>query len=410
MISRPAKKAIIVGGSMGGLFAGLHLLKAGWDVQIYERVAVPLSGRGAGIVTHPELLSALTEVGIKIDQNLGVEVPGRVAFGRDGESLGFNKLPQLLTSWSRLYDILHAHFPEDRYHRGAVFTRCETDDDGVTAHFEDRPPVKGDVLIGADGFRSAVRAQFDPAAQPLYAGYVAWRGLVVEKELSDRAREEMFPYFAFCLAPSEQILGYPVAGEDNNMAVGERRYNFVWYRPADASEKLPWLLTDREGACNGVSIAPNLIRDEVADDMRTAAERLLSPQFAELVAKTEQPFIQPIYDLTISRMNFGRVAIMGDAAFVARPHVGMGVTKAAADAVRLAAHLAQTENVEAALSNWHDERFPIGTRVVDRARHLGAYMQAQLKTPEEQRLAEKHRSPSAVMSETASDAFLTQQD
>lgn len=407
-MSNPVKsrKAIIIGGSIGGLFAGLHLLKAGWEVDVFERVPVPLSGRGAGIVTHAELLEALKTVGIDTADGLGVDVPGRVTFDKDGTYIERTDLPQLLTSWGRLYQALEEHFPDNRYHHGWDYVSCTQQDAGVTAHFADGQTATGDLLIGADGFRSTVRQQFDPDCQPEYAGYVAWRGLVTENELSDRARSEMFPYFAFCLPPSEQILGYPVAGEGNDMRPGNRRYNFVWYRPADDAKTLPWLLTDVDGDSNGVSIAPNRIRDEVIEEMRQASRDLLSPQFTELVAKTAQPFIQPIYDLTISRMNHDRVAIVGDAAFVARPHVGMGVTKAASDAVALVRHLEASDSVPTALQRLHDERFPVGLRVVERARHLGAYMQAQLKTPEQQALAEKHRTPAAVMAETATADFL----
>ncbi|XWN33394.1 MAG: FAD binding domain-containing protein [Devosia sp.] len=407
MSSQGAKKrAIIIGGSMGGLFAGLHLLKDGWEVDIFERVPVPLSGRGAGIVTHEELLTAMGGVGIDTGRDLGVDVEGRVTFARDGSVIERSDLPQLLTSWGRLYAVLQEAFPDAHYHRGRDYIACEQEEGRVLARFSDGSEVAGDLLIGADGFRSTVRGAYDPDCQPHYAGYVAWRGLVIEHELSERVREEMFPYFAFCLPPSEQILGYPVAGENNDMSPGNRRYNFVWYRPAEPDQALPALLTDIDGACNGVSIAPDRIRPAVIEDMRTASEALLSPQFAELVAKTRSPFLQPIYDLGISSMAFGHVAILGDAAFVARPHVGMGVTKAAGDAVSLARHLRdQPDDVGGALKAFDAERHPVGATVVQRARSLGAYMQAQLD-PAEQALAEKHRTPTAVMAETATSDFL----
>ena len=73
--------------------------------------------------------------------------------------------------------------------------------------------------------------------------------------------------------------------------------------------------------------------------MRAAAERLLAPQFRDVVRMIDEPILQPIYDLETPRMAFGRVAIIGDAAFVARPHVAAGVAKAADDAAALAAAL-----------------------------------------------------------------------
>ena len=402
------RRAAIVGGSMGGLFAGLHLLRRGWEVSIHERVPVPLSGRGAGIVTHAELFGALHGAGIPAGEDIGVPTPGRVVLARDGSVAARRDLPQVLTSWGRMYELLGDAFPEDLYHRGQSFQRYEQDDHGITAHFEGSDPVRCDLLIGADGFRSAVRAQFDAQAQPLYAGYIAWRGMVEESALSDRARAEMFPYFAFCLPEGEQMLGYPVAGEGNDVRTGKRRYNFVWYRPADAATELPRLLTDRNGVVNEVSVAPNMIRDEIIAEMREAAQRLLSPQFAELVAKTAQPFIQPIYDLTVDRMAAGRLALVGDAAFVGRPHCGMGVTKAAQDAAVLAEVLDQTADIPAAMAQFNARRCATNTHVVNHARALGAYMQAQILSPDERRNAERHRSPEAVMRETATADFLRQ--
>jgi 2-polyprenyl-6-methoxyphenol hydroxylase-like FAD-dependent oxidoreductase len=137
--------------------------------------------------------------------------------------------------------------------------------------------------------------------------------------------------------------------------------------------------------------------------MRADADRLLAPQFAEVVRRTAMPFLQAILDLETPRMRLGsRTVILGDAAFVARPHVGMGVTKAAADAAALADALAASpEDIDAALDGFERSRLAIGAAVVRRARQLGAYMQAQILDPAERAMAERHRSPEAVMTETA---------
>ena len=219
------RRAIIIGGSVAGLFSALHLQRVGWQVDVYERVGVELSGRGAGIVTHDALFDALSLVGIDPTDNLGVSVPGRVTFAQDGSVQERLDLPQVLTSWGRLYQVLLARFGQQHYHQAMQFVRASQDGDNVTAHFADGSTQTGHLLIGADGVRSAVREQMEPACQPLYAGYVAWRGLVEESRLSDRVLTELFPYFAFSLPRSEQALGYPVAGDGNVMTPGQRRYN-----------------------------------------------------------------------------------------------------------------------------------------------------------------------------------------
>ncbi|TGE01253.1 FAD binding domain-containing protein [Methylobacterium nonmethylotrophicum] len=398
------RRAIIVGGSLGGLFAALLLRRAGWQAEIHERVPGDLSGRGAGIVTHPELFEVLDRAGIARSRaEVGVSVAGRRVFGADGALIGERALPQVLTAWGHLYGLLRQALPADACHHGRSLVRVEEAEDAVTAHFADGTSARGDLLIGADGIGSTVRAQFLPEAAPLYAGYVAWRGLVDEAALSEETRAALCDHFCFSLPPGEQMLGYPVAGEGKGGRGSGRRFNFVWYRPAAAETGLKALLTDIDGVAQPLSIAPNRIRPEVVAAMRHDARRLLAPPFAEVVERTAQPFLQAIQDLEAPRMVLGpRTVILGDAAFVARPHVGMGVTKAAGDANALAqALLAHPHDRPAALAQFESGRLAFGRAVIRRARELGAYMQAQILDPRERALAERHRQPEAVMAETA---------
>lgn len=164
---------------------------------------------------------------------------------------------------------------------------------------------------------------------------------------------------------------------------------------------MPDLLTDASGKRWPNGIPPGLIRPDVIADMEDAATSLLAPQFAEVVTKTAQPLFQPIFDLTVPRMAFGRIALLGDAAFVARPHCGMGVTKAAGDAMAIVRALSEHSTVETALDAYSTERVQFGHAIVEHARHLGAYMQAQLKSDQDREMAERYRTPEAVMRETA---------
>lgn len=404
MAGSEMRRAIVIGGSMSGLLNGLLLRQAGWTVDVYERVESELSGRGAGIVAQAELIARLRTLGLPTDE-LGVAITTRKILNAQGEFTHEYECPQVLTAWERVYRLLRDAFPPQHYHRGLSFTAFTQDAAKVTAHFSSGEKVDADLLVGADGIRSTVRQQAAPDVSPRYAGYSAWRALIAEGDFPPDVHRDLFAYMTFALPPGEQFLGYPVAGPDNDLRRGHRRYNIVWYRPADEKAKLKWLLTDERGVTHAISIPPPLIRREVIAEMRADAERLLGPQFRQIARLMDEPILQPIYDLESPQMAFGRVAIAGDAAFVARPHVAAGVSKAADDAAALAGALTAEPDVPSALKRFEAARLPENTRIIERARHLGAYLQAT-QTQEEKARAGMHSTDAAVIAETAVLDFL----
>ena len=388
---------------MSGLFAGLLLRARGFEVGVYERVESELAGRGAGIVAQPIVHERLRGLGID-PVDLGVEMTTRKVLDAEGRIVCEAERPQTLTAWERLYRMLRDAFPAAHYHRGIGLKGFEQTSGSVTAHWSDGTSSQADLLVGADGIRSTVRRQLRPEVGPLYAGYVAWRALLPEQSIPEAIHRELFEFMTFCLPPGEQFLGYPVAGPDNDLQFRHRRYNVVWYRPAEEATELHSLLTDETGVTHEISIPPPLIRRAAIADMRAAAERLVAPQFRAIARLMDEPVLQPIYDLETSRMAFGRVAIIGDAAFLARPHVGAGVAKAADDAAALADAVAATD-VEPALRGFEAQRLPVGRRIIERARHLGAYLQAT-RTRQEQERSARHSNAQAVLAETAVLDFL----
>jgi 2-polyprenyl-6-methoxyphenol hydroxylase-like FAD-dependent oxidoreductase len=397
-------KALIIGGSIAGLFAALLLRRRGVDVVVFERARSELSGRGAGIATHPQILEVLELLGLDT-RELGVTIDARRMFGPDGRLVAEHARRQTMTSWDRLFTLLRAALPDICYRRGLEFARWEQHGGAVTAHFADRSTATGELLIGADGLRSHVRAAI-LANQPLrYAGYVAWRALAPEHSFPPALHRDLFDALGFCLPPGEQMLGYPVAGPGNDLRPGNRRYNIVWYRPADEAT-LARLLTDISGQHHEVSIPPPLVAGAVIAELNAAADTLLAPQFRDVMSFAGRPFLQPIYDIEVSRMSAGRIVLIGDAAFVARPHVGAGVVKAAQDAVALADALATGSDIGPALHAFESVRLPVGRRIVARARDLGAAMQAQHASPRERAMAERYREPAAVLADTATLEFL----
>jgi 2-polyprenyl-6-methoxyphenol hydroxylase-like FAD-dependent oxidoreductase len=397
------RRAIVIGGSMSGLLAAIMLRRRGWDVEVFERVEKELADRGAGIVAQAELIARMNALGLQT-RDLGVAMSTRKILDQSGAVTTTLECPQVLTAWQRVYRVLRDSFPADRYHRGRGLKSFQQSGEGIVAHFGNGGSISADVLIGADGLRSTVRQQCLPHILPLYAGYVAWRALLPEHVIPPAVHDEIFMTMAFCLPPGEQCIGYPVVGANNEVDEGKRRYNVVWYRPAEEKSELPQLLTDRTGVPHSISIPPPLIRSEHISAMRAAAERLLAPQFRAIVRLIEEPILQPIYDLESPRLAFGQVAIIGDAAFVARPHVAAGVSKAADDAAALA-HALDAEDVEPALRRFERQRLPENKKIIERARHLGAYLQAT-QTAEERARSVRHSIPQAVLAETAVLDFL----
>jgi 2-polyprenyl-6-methoxyphenol hydroxylase-like FAD-dependent oxidoreductase len=375
------RRAAVVGGSVAGLFVANLLVRRGWDVQVFERAAGALRSRGAGIAMHPELDPILAASGGLPCADVGIRMDGRTAFGRDGRILAHLPRDQYVTAWSRVYQPLHAAFPPERHHAGREVVAVEARDGKAVLRFGEGGPVEADAVLGADGVRSTLRALLAPEAVPRYAGYVAWRGMVEEAELSAGFRAATFGLFAFVFPGHGQLIGYPITGADGSVQPGRRRYNFLWYYPVDEGEPLADLFTDDSGRRHDNAIPPDLIRRAHLDRIRQDARERLPSAFLEPFEKARQFLLQPVYDLESERMAFGPVALLGDAAFVARPHLGVGVLKAAEDAQALAECLDSGGPAAASLARYEQRRSGPGRDAVRASRHLGSFIERRLEAP-----------------------------
>lgn len=354
-------KALIIGGSLGGLLTANTLRAIGWDVEVFERSKRELDSRGGGLVLQPDVRQALNFAGIDPPQEFGVESDDRIILDAEDHVIQRQHMPQTQTSWNTLYGILKRALPSGLVHAGEQFSHFEETREGVMACFESGRIASGDLLIGADGARSSVRERLLSGIAPRYAGYVAWRGLAPEAGLSPAVGERLGQAFAFQQGDDDQFLQYLVPGEDGSTHAGSRRRNWVWYRRVAPGGELERVLTDRDGIRHTFSLPPGTAAEVVLAEMRRAAQSRLAPTFQRLVAATEEPFLQAILDLQVPKMVFGRAVLVGDAAFVPRPHTGAGAGKAAANALALARSLhAFRGRIPLALERWETSQLAAG--------------------------------------------------
>ena len=364
--------ATSIGGSMAGLFAATALSKKGWNISVHEKVPVPLSGRGAGIATYDELADLVFKA-TNNNNVLGTTAKSRVSLDINGKIINSYDYPQVYTSWQYLFSILREQISNDDYFMGDDCIKIEQNEDKAIAFFENGKKKETDLIIVANGIKSELRTYVDNKAYPQYAGYVGWRGVVNEEEISKNSLETLSNYFIVVLPYNQQIASYPIAGEGKNpFKIGERRINWIWYKPVP-QKKLKEILLGNSGQQFEDGIPPSEIREEIVNDLFKEAEEKLPPQLVELVKITKQPLIQPIFDLQSMKMKNGRVVTIGDAAFTARPHVGMGVTKAAMDAFTLSEYLEDSSNLDD-LDKWEHSRLKESQFIVNRSRKLGQYL------------------------------------
>ena len=334
-----------------------------------------MEGRGTGIVPQRSLLAALSCAGVTVRPDIGIHVVKRVAYDRAGVAFATHPYEQYSTSWSLIYNLLRDALPERHFHSGRNVVQVVYDRDNATAITDDGTRFEGDLVIGADGMRSTIRRILFPKIEPQYAGYVAWRGMLEERHASPEFVESCFSSLNFSFPRGEELIGYPVAGANGSVDLGRRRFNIMWYRPVTPGAELRDFFTGTDGVHYETGIPPQLVRPRLISAMKEEAHRLLPPVFANVIGRMDGMFMQAIYDLRSERMGKGRVAIIGDAAFVARPHCGAGVAKAADDAVALASALDANEDIETGIGEFSAERTKAGNAAVDWAAHLGSYFQ-----------------------------------
>jgi 2-polyprenyl-6-methoxyphenol hydroxylase-like FAD-dependent oxidoreductase len=348
-------------------------------VTVFERSSGALRDRGSGIAIPVELRNELIEhsylpAGYRCWPDDATPDDIRRAGTRrwilaDGSSAGRLLWEQpsggaaVCNNWSVLWQGLRARVPDASYRDGSTVTSVVQDDTGVDVALDDGAVERFDVVFGADGYRSLVRSLVDSDSHTSDAGYILWRGSFPEAELSNRrAWDEIVattstPVVAF---DGGHAVMYPIP--DFEGLGGGLRVNWGIY-----ATRPPELELDGPS-----SIPPGTVPREVFVHLERLRATVIPSDLQPLWAgSSDIVSIQPIYDQTVGRYVDGRLALIGDASTLARPHTGSGATKAMRDARCLEQLGALHDDWSSLLDAYDAHRAPAGRALVELGRRIG---------------------------------------
>jgi 2,6-dihydroxypyridine 3-monooxygenase len=359
-------RIVVAGGSLGGLSAALWLRDAGFDVDVHERSRAPLEGQGAGIVLNPATIRWLVERESLATADLGEPARHLRYLAADGTAAAELVSPLWFTSYDTVYRWLLAAFGRERYHLGEAVVGAEQDGRGVTVRLSSGASRSCELLVWADGIRSTGRRLLLGEPDSRYAGYVGWRGTIARSRCSAATRRALEDAITYCVLARSHALTYPIP------AAGGPVMNWLWYRNVAPGAELDALMTDVHGVAREVSVPPGAVAPRHIAQLCEAGEDLLPAPLAELVRRTQHPFLQAVYDIDVPHMAFGRMCLIGDAAVALRPHAAAGAAKAAEDGYRLAEALRDAGgDVVRALTTWEARQLGLARRVLARTREAG---------------------------------------
>ena len=360
----------IAGGSIGGCATAIALRKAGCDVTVFERSEGLLKDRGAGIGIPVPLYAGLVADGYLTSTMPACRSRQRIWIaddGRAGEGRVIWRQPSsaVLNNWAVLWRTLRAQVPDTVYREGTAVVHVDCDADGAEVTLHGGQRERFDAIVGADGYRSTIRRLVTPGSKPVYARYVAWRGNLDEQHLGDQSAARALlegAWLTICF-PGGHVVLYLIPGFDQRADPGHRRLNWVVYSQPPAA-------TDFADAA---SVPAGGVCDSHIGFLHRLVDAQLPPYWAEAVRVTtrEHLSIQPIYDRAAPTYVSGRVALIGDAATVTRPHTGSGATKALQDALALEHACREHSSWDDALAAYDRERCAAGNELVELGRRLG---------------------------------------
>jgi salicylate hydroxylase len=346
-VSRKDISVAIIGGGIGGLAATLSLLRAGFDVHVYEQ-ARALSEVGAGVQISPNASRILHRLGLaEALAKMGVKpLAWHQRRWDDGRTLLRTAVAEAMEATfgsphyqmhrADVLDALAGALPAERLHVGHRFTALVDRGDHVDVEFENGSRISVEALVGADGIHSAVRRVVFGPENPRFTGCVAYRGLVPADRL---AHLDLEVSSVVWMGPGKHFIHYFVQSR--------HLVNFVAIIDQDTWTRESW--TDRGNI----------------SDARAAFAGWHS-QVRGILEAVDDTFIWALFDRKpMARWSVGRVTLLGDACHAMLPFMAQGAAQAIEDGATLGACLSQAgaQGVPDALRRYEALRLPRASRV-----------------------------------------------
>jgi len=318
---RAPLRIAVIGGGIGGLTAALSLRQAGFETDLYEQ-SPALTHIGGGINMGPNAARVLIRLGLGEGLLREGVRPASTHQRRwnDGRTLQRAPLnpqceelygaPHVTIHRADLLDVISSGFPPEHIHLGHRLLAFSDNGDNVEACFDNGARITADILVGADGIHSTVRAILFGEEAPKFAGCVAYRGLVPVESLADLQLELGSQSW---VGPGGHLVHYFVSRG--------RLLNFVGWTEHDEWNREDW--TDRATV-----------------ERALAAFEGWHPQIRRIIGAADECFIWALFDRDpLPRWSAGRVTLLGDACHPMYPFMGQGAAQAIEDGAALAACL-----------------------------------------------------------------------
>jgi 2-polyprenyl-6-methoxyphenol hydroxylase-like FAD-dependent oxidoreductase len=338
-------RTIIIGGGIGGLCAAIALRSRGIDAEVYEKSAVHKEV-GAGISLWPNAVKALVRLGLGDALDSINFAPEHFALRRqNGATISVTDSMEMKNRFGSGVTVLHRadllamlaeRLGTDHIHLGHECSGFDEDQNGVAVKFTNSEAVKGDILIGADGIRSAVKTLLGHHDPLRYSGYTAWRGVAQFDHSNFTPGETWGRGKRFGMLPIQNGRVY-------------------WYATANVPEH--------------ESDPP-----EGPEALLLSLFRAWHEPIEKLIRATGAIILRhDVYDRRPLRSwGRGRVTLLGDAAHPMTPNLGQGACQGIEDAMELARQLAVGPDIERSLRTYEAARIPRTARIVVESRRLGA--------------------------------------